>query len=163
MAALRARGGLTAFDPNIRPTLWASADEMRTALMACPTAIVLPSFDDEAALFGDASPDATVARWRAAGADEVVVKNGGGPVTVWAKGLNGDEPLTIAVARMRPFDSTGAGDAFNGGYLAARLTGHAPDAAARAAHDVSLQVIARPGALMPMADVAPLPVSDGQR
>ncbi len=163
MADLRARGGLTAFDPNIRPALWTSAEETRAALMACPTAIVLPSFDDEAALFGDATPEATVARWRAAGADEVVVKNGGGPVTVWARGMNGDAPLTIPVARVRPFDSTGAGDAFNGGYLAARLTGHAPDAAARAAHDVSLQVIARPGALMPMADVAPLPVSGGER
>ncbi len=158
MAALRARGGLTAFDPNLRPALWASAAEMRSAVMACPAALVLPSHEDEAQAFGDASPAETAARWQAAGAQEVVVKNGGGPITLWAEGWAGGVPQVLEVERQTPQDSTGAGDAFNGAYLAARLQGLPPDGAARAAHAVSLAVIARPGALMPMAEVPPLPV-----
>ena len=41
-------------------------------------AIVLPSFDDEKTVFGDNSLAACAARYRKAGAETVVVKNGGG-------------------------------------------------------------------------------------
>ncbi|MBW7921657.1 MAG: sugar kinase [Rubellimicrobium sp.] len=144
----RARGALTAFDPNIRPRLWESADAMRAALAAAAGAasVALPSFDDEAAWFGDADLAACAARWRASGAGEVVVKNGGGPIHV--SGKDGD--AQIGVDRVAPLDSTGAGDAFNGGYIAARLAGRPPEDAARAGHALSLQVIGQPGALVPM-------------
>ena len=38
------------------------------------SSIVLPSFEDEAVVFGDASPLATIERYTDAGAIEVVVK-----------------------------------------------------------------------------------------
>lgn len=150
LAAARAAGKVTAFDPNIRPALWESPDAMRAALMAAAPAasVVLPSFDDEAAHFGDADMAACALRWRQAGAGEVVVKNGGGPML-----LSGEASATVAVARAAPVDSTGAGDSFNGAYLAARLGGGDMVAAARAGHAMSLRVIGHRGALIPMADL----------
>jgi len=147
-ASARARGALTAFDPNIRPRLWQDAAVMRRALMdaAGAAAIALPSFDDEAEWFGDADLAACAARWRAAGAGEVALKNGGGPMLVAGAG----ESESLEVTRAAPVDSTGAGDAFNGGYLAARIAGRGPAAAARAGHALSVQVIGHHGALVAM-------------
>jgi 2-dehydro-3-deoxygluconokinase len=48
-------------------------------------------------------------------------------------------------------DTTGAGDGFNGGYLAARLAGDDPADAARRAHRVAAAVVQVPGALAPFA------------
>ncbi|WP_296478389.1 PfkB family carbohydrate kinase [Roseinatronobacter sp.] len=49
---------------------------------------------------------------------------------------------------VRPIDSTGAGDAFNGRYLATRLKGATMSDAARDAHDISIRVIGQRGALV---------------
>lgn len=151
VGAARRAGRLTVFDPNIRPRLWEDAAAMRACLTAAGavSTILLPSFDDEAAQFGDAGPAACAARWLRAGAEEVIVKNGGGPMTVATRaGVD-----VIEVERRKPVDSTGAGDAFNGAFLAARLTGADPVTAAKAGHAMSLRVIARPGALIPMAEL----------
>ena len=69
---------LVAFDPNIRPRLWAGKDEMLSAITkaAGAASLVLPGFDDEAAHFGDASVADTIARYRNAGATDVLVKDG---------------------------------------------------------------------------------------
>jgi 2-dehydro-3-deoxygluconokinase len=45
-------------------------------------------------------------------------------------------------------DSTAAGDSFNAGYLAARLLGTEPPAAARLGNRVAARVIAHPAAAM---------------
>ena len=79
---LRKAGGRIAFDPNIRPRLWANPRDMRDTItrFAGLSDVVLASFDDEAGHFGDADPQATVARYVAAGAGGVIVKNGPDPV-----------------------------------------------------------------------------------
>ena len=66
----RTRGAIVSFDTNLRPRLWGSAEAMREGLtMGARTAdIVLPSFDEEEQVFGDASPEATVERYRDLGA-----------------------------------------------------------------------------------------------
>jgi 2-dehydro-3-deoxygluconokinase len=51
-------------------------------------------------------------------------------------------------------DSTGAGDAFNAGYLQARLRGHAPPGAARAGNRLAAAAIGHRGAIVP-ADAMP--------
>jgi 2-dehydro-3-deoxygluconokinase len=141
----REAGSIISFDPNIRPRLWASSEECRDAINAMLgiSDIVLPSFDDEASLWGDRSPAETVARLAGHGIGEVIVKNGASPVHVRIDGQEAIIP-TPEVKDIR--DTTGAGDAFNAGYLAARLTGKTMSAAIASAQNLSAEVIRTLGA-----------------
>lgn len=152
IAKARTSGKTIVFDPNLRPRLWNSADEMRTVTMqaASVSDILLPSFDDEAATFGDADLGACADRYLAAGASTVLVKNGGGPMLFADRH---ERHHTSAIERVHPIDTTGAGDSFNGGFLAALATGASPDEAIARGHAVSLQVIMHRGALVPMASL----------
>ena len=141
-------GKRVVFDPNIRPRLWESAATMRDSITAVArrSSIVLPSFDDEAAAFGDADPDATAARYAALGVAEVAVKNGDGKPYVTVEGASVDmSPPTPVI----PVDTTGAGDSFNAGYLAARLGGADVASSVRSGQGLSALVVQHPGALLP--------------
>lgn len=148
----RAAGAKVVFDPNLRPRIWASVSEMcaATTEAARHADIVLPSHDDEATYFGDASPRATAERYLALGATEVLVKNGGAEMVLAVEGAITDLP---AMERVKPVDTTGAGDSFNGGYLAARLTGASAADAVAKGHALAMKVVLHRGALMPMAAV----------
>jgi 2-dehydro-3-deoxygluconokinase len=148
--AVAASGAPLAFDPNYRPRLWEGPEAARDwgERAARAAAFVLPSADDEAALFGDPSADATLARYCGWGVPEVVVKAGGGPVHLW----DGAAALVLAdLPRAEVVDSTGAGDSFNAGYLAARLGGAGAEGAARAGHALAARVVQGFGALVPGA------------
>lgn len=144
----RKAGGLVAFDPNYRPRLWPSPDAARAAIDAALSVIdiALPTFPDEQSLYGDAAPEATADRLAAAGVGEIVVKNGELPATV----RSGSKSETVSAVHVpSPLDTTGAGDSFNGSYLAARLAGLQPVEAARKAHAVAAAVVQVRGALAP--------------
>ncbi|MDE3174884.1 MAG: sugar kinase, partial [Pseudomonadota bacterium] len=105
----RAAGARVSFDPNLRRRLWpddAAAQQAQTAMYAV-TDIAAPSFDDEAALWGDASPRATATRLAAQGVGEIVVKNGAGAAFVQAEDEAGEVAASPAAAAR---DTTGAGD-----------------------------------------------------
>lgn len=153
LAAARASGARVSFDPNLRRRLWGAEetirDAFRRAFAVCDVA--LPSFDDEAALWGDATPHDTARRIAALGVAEVVVKDGARPAIVCAEGRLEEVPAVVAEAR----DTTGAGDAFDAGHLALRLAGRSPLEACRFAHRLAAEVVRHPGALMPPAALAP--------
>ncbi|MGI3185989.1 sugar kinase [Nioella aestuarii] len=142
------RGVGIAFDPNIRPRLWDNSDEMRHWIMqaAASADLVLPSFDDEATHFGDHTPDATIARYREAGAGCVVVKNGPGQVCA----AEGDAPVLCVQPPVVSdvVDTTAAGDAFNGGFLAARIGGASLHDSIGAGCALAARVIGARGALV---------------
>jgi 2-dehydro-3-deoxygluconokinase len=144
----RQAGARVAFDPNERPALWTSPRVMCSTIAAAAIVadVVLPTFPDEAAVFGDASPQAVAERYLSWGAEEVVVKNGGEPAYVASREAAGwvaPKPGAVSV------DPTGAGDSFNGAYLAARAQGVAPLEAAAMAHATAAIVIGHRGALVP--------------
>lgn len=142
------RGGKVVFDPNLRPRLWESADTMRGWIhrAAAVSGLCLPSFDDEATHFGDASPVETAERYRSQGTARVVVKNGPGDVTIVdAIGAVATVPVPAAAAVV---DTTAAGDSFNAGYLAAELTGASMREAAQAGALLAGKVIGARGALV---------------
>lgn len=148
--AARARGTQIAFDPNLRPSLWPDHDLMRATVtaFAARADIVLPSFEDEARHFGDADPMATAQRYARAGAEAplVVVKDAGKPVVTLDAGATARHALPAPVRD--PVDTTAAGDSFNAGFLAARLSGAGLEAAVRNGAALAARVIAAPGALV---------------
>ena len=149
VADARKAGSRIAFDPNYRPRLWASVDEARAANAEAlaVTDIALPTFPDEQALFGDATQADTARRLAERGVGEIVVKDGENPALVRA---GSSEQGVAATHVANPVDTTGAGDSFNGAYLAARLAGFEPVEAARKAHRVAAAVVQVRGALAPV-------------
>lgn len=147
VAKARAAGTLVAFDPNYRPRLWRRREEAQTAILdaLAVSDIALPTFPDEQMLFGDAAPQATAERLGRLVA-EIVIKNGEEPALIAANGTPQPVPAVHVAA---PVDTTGAGDSFNGAYLAARIAGHAPTAAVLRAHRVAAAVVQVRGALAP--------------
>jgi sugar/nucleoside kinase (ribokinase family) len=86
-----------------------------------------------------------LARWRRF-PRLVVVKLGAGGSRVIGGG-NGNIDVHAAAPTVRVVDTTGAGDAFNAGFLVARLRGSAITAALRLANRVGAMSTRRPGGI----------------
>lgn len=141
---VRDRGGQVAFDGNYRARLWASpqaAGAARDAAIACAT-IGLPTLEDEQAIACSELAAAQVAaHWQGLGCRETIVKQG-------AEGCIVPGGACVPPPRMlSPVDTSGAGDAFNAGYLDARLRGATPTEAASRGHALASWTIMRPGAI----------------
>jgi 2-dehydro-3-deoxygluconokinase len=135
-----------AFDGNYRARLWpdaASAANARDAAIARAT-IGLPTLEDEILIDGETSADAVAAHWQGLGCAETVVKFG-------AEGCRlPDSSIVAPPQALNPVDTSGAGDAFNAGYLHARLEGATIQEAAIEGHRLAGWVIMRSGAIPPI-------------
>lgn len=150
LSILRNNGARICFDSNHRPRLWPDSETAKAAYahMASVSDILMPTFDDEATLFGDASPIDCAKRWLDAGAGKVIVKNGALPSTYLTQsGKTG----TVNPPKVdRVIDTTSAGDSFNGSYLAARQQGLDIEGSIAVAQKVAACVIGARGALVPI-------------
>jgi len=152
---IREKGGRVAFDSNFRPAGWPDRDEARAAFDAMleHADVALPTLDDEQVLFGVRDPLGCTERLHEKGVAELAVKLGPAGCHLSSAAFTGEvaaEPVEKVV------DSTAAGDSFNAGYLAARLLGADPGAAARLGNAVAARVIAHPGAIVPEGAMADL-------
>jgi len=119
---LRTAGVTIAFDSNYRPRLWQSKEEAQLAMLAIMqhTDIALLTLDDELLLWGDESIDGAKLRYASFSLRELVLKRGAEDAII----ITSDEQLHVPVPPVQGVvDTTGAGDTFNAGYLAARLQG----------------------------------------
>ena len=149
----RERGAKVAYDSNYRPRLWLSKADAQsvTREFLALTDIALVTFDDEQALFDDHSLSDTLSRLTSVG--EVVIKQGGEGCTLVHDQKTDFVPATPV---KHVIDTTSAGDSFNGGYLARRLLGDSPQAAARFAHRLAGTVIQYKGAIIPKSATSQL-------
>lgn len=147
LTTLKAAGRQIVFDSNYRPRLWDTPDAARDAMAAAwaSTTIALPSLDDEAALEGAEGAQDVIDRLARAGAREIVVKRGAAGPVISAGGVIREDRYAAAP---RVVDTTAAGDSFNAGYLAARLSGLDPRDAAQRGHALAMRVIGAKGAIV---------------
>ncbi len=138
-------GGQVAFDVNYRPALWEDVAEAASTLQIALgwSTIALPGLDDMRQVFGANTPDAALRQLQSFGVQEAVVKVG-------SEGVHLSDGTHIPAENVeKVVDTTAAGDGFNGGYLAARMAGEPPDAAARKGQAVAAKVVQFQGAIIP--------------
>lgn len=138
-------GGQVAFDINYRPQLWEDVAEAASTLQIALawSTIALPGLDDMRAVFGANTAAAALRQLASFGVEEALVKDGAAGVRLSSGETIPAEPVARVV------DTTAAGDAFNGAYLAARMAGLPPAEAARRGQAMAAKVIQAPGAIVP--------------
>jgi sugar/nucleoside kinase (ribokinase family) len=123
---MREAGRTVSFDPNLRPTLWATPELMRDCInrLAFHAHWVFPGLEEGRFLTGEQTPEAIARFYRRRGAELVVVKLG--PEGAYFDGhIRGEKtagylpafPVTAVV------DTVGAGDGFAVGVISALLEG----------------------------------------
>ena len=139
---------LIAFDSNYRPALWENKQIAQQVMshMWQIADIALPSIDDEMALFGETTEQDVIDRFAKRSWHAIAIKRG-------VRGPHSPQidPKKVPVFTPAPsvIDTTAAGDSFNGGYLAALLSGKDEADCLLAGHNLASQVVGAPGAIMP--------------
>ena len=144
---LKAKGCQIAFDPNYRPRLWKNKEEAQywTSKGYAVSDLAFPGADDHLTLFSHTNADEIFDYLADKHIGEIVMKNGAIGVHI----LRENEQCIVPVERVtNVVDTTAAGDAFNGGYLAARLADKKPVESASYGAKVAATVITYPGAII---------------
>ncbi|WP_319483412.1 sugar kinase [uncultured Cohaesibacter sp.] len=148
-----------AFDPNFRPALWPDRDKCRAVFSkaASVTDFALVGCEDHAALWQETDADKIAETWCGWGAGEAIIKGGDNSCVI----LNGDGRTEVAPpAKLKPVDTTGAGDSFAAGYIGMRIQDKSVDESARMAHAIAAKVIMHPGGAIDKSVWSP--VEEGQ-
>jgi 2-dehydro-3-deoxygluconokinase len=145
---VRTHVGRMVFDPNVRLTLWETAqiaaETIEAALSICD--IALPSSEDIARLFRLEEPEQQANLLLAMGVRELAITLGSSGCLVVDGEVRTRLPApTVDIVA----DTSGAGDAFNGAYLATRLRGSSAEEAAQAGLIVGSRVVTHAGAIVP--------------
>ncbi|HEX6959578.1 MAG TPA: sugar kinase [Ferrovibrio sp.] len=144
---VRQAGNRVCFDTNLRLKLW----PLETAREAIDAAlrlsdIALPSLEDATALTGLDDPLRILDHYRTMGVPLVVLKCGAeGALLADASGR-----WRIPGHRVRSVDATGAGDCFDGAFLAELVRGAAPQEAAAYANAAAALTTTGYGAVAPI-------------
>jgi len=149
IAHARASGNRVTYDPNVRPKLW-PRDRARAVVLETVARcdVCLPSLEDANVLFGEQSADAHVDALLARGAPLVVLKLGAeGALVADAQGRE-----RIAGHAVDAVDATGAGDTFDGTFLARWSTGSDARSAVREANAAAALSTLGRGAVAPIPD-----------
>jgi 2-dehydro-3-deoxygluconokinase len=149
LAALREarqRGTRVAFDTNFRARGWPDLDIARRAFREAfeTSDIALASTEDLLPLYPGEKAEGLLAK---ISSGEAVLKLAEPASILRVAGTCRRieaEPVSAPVV-----DTTAAGDSFAAAYLAARLGGATPEAAARAGHRLAGLVVCHPGAIIP--------------
>lgn len=149
--AIRRNGGMVVYDPNHRPALWVDDVDARawTKRIASIAHLLLASMEDGRRLTDATSASEVAEAFRAMGAREVVVTDGANPCVV---AVDGSVDQVAAPRSCDVTDTTAAGDAFDAGYLAARLRDASPQESAAAGHALAATVVRHRGAFASRAD-----------
>lgn len=133
MRLMRDAGRTVSFDPNLRPTLWASTEAMRTGIheLAALADWVLPGLEEGRLLTGARTPESIARFYLDLGARMVVVKLGPDGAYYDDGACRGYVPASPVD---RVIDTVGAGDGFAVGVISGLLEGKdLPHAVARGA------------------------------
>jgi 2-dehydro-3-deoxygluconokinase len=146
-AAARQSGARVSYDPNLRLALWPIETARPTILRALASCdIALPGLDDARVLLELDDPEAILRRVHELGPAIVALTMGRDGVLLSLDG----EVNHIASPTVEAVDATGAGDCFDGAFIARLVVGDAPlDAAAYATHAAALSTLGH-GAVGPI-------------
>ncbi len=134
LEVMREAGRTISFDPNLRPTLWASPEHMRNSIneLASRAHWVLPGLEEGRALTGESTPERIAQFYRQRGASLVVVKLGAEGAYYDSADAGRGRVAAFPVAEV--IDTVGAGDGFAAGIVSALLEGRTvPEAVRRGA------------------------------
>lgn len=143
----RKAGARIAYDTNLRLRLWPLA-RARSAIFETLRVAdwALPGLDDATHLFGDDDPMRIVDACHALGCRVVVLKLGRDGCLV----SDGETRMRIDGVRVQSVDATGAGDCFDGAFLARMVKGDDPHRAARYANAAAALSTIGYGAVAPL-------------
>lgn len=138
-----ASGVTVSFDPNFRPAIISERDAVREYRRMLGSTTQLLCNETEARLItGRHDLDSAIDELAGLGPSTIIVKRGADG----ALALHGGERLVVpAHPAPNPVDPVGAGDAFNAGWIHARLAGLAVEDALALAAFVAAQVVQHPG------------------
>lgn len=148
LETLKKSGTTIVFDPNYRAALWPDSNEAKELFTRAfeLSDIALPGVEDMQNLYGLNKAHAILEFCEPFNLDVVVINNGSQCVVTYA---NDTKIIHDVTPVENVIDTTSAGDAFNGAFLGAYLSGFDISASVNMATRAAAHVIQHPGAIVP--------------